>query len=293
MDKKPDLSLVEKFRERRRAYNRGGGRWYDIRNASGDVAEVRIYDEIGFFGITADDFVKELAAITAPQIHVAINSPGGDVFDGIAIYNALRNHPATVTTRVDSLAASAASLIVQAGEHRTMFDSSQMMIHEAWGVAIGNASEMREFADILEMQDEIIADIYASASGKEASIFRDLMAKETWLRAEEAVAQGLADEVVEPGASDSIAKRTLRDEIEDTMGVVSSTIDSVERVAALRAEKGKPLSDRNLEGLDGLKGALERMAALLTPESEPVDLAAYRRKVEAYSRSAIPVESYL
>lgn len=180
---------------------RNTGRWYDIRNATGPVATVRIYDEIGYWGVTAADFVEEISAITAPEIEVQINSPGGDVFDGLAIYNALRLHKAKVTTRVDGLAASAASVIVQAGDRRIMVESAQLMIHEAWGVAIGPADEMREFADLLDQQNTVIAKIYASASGRDVDEFLALMEAETWLTDEAAVEAGLADEVLVPAAS--------------------------------------------------------------------------------------------
>lgn len=178
------------------------GRWYTIANQTGDVAEIRIYDEIWVGGLTAKDFAADLERITAPEIIVAINSPGGDVFDSIAIYNALRNHPATITTRVDGVAASAASLIVQAGERRIMMPASQMMIHEAWGIAVGPSSEIRDFAELLERQTDVIANIYAERSGKPADHFRELMAGggDTWFTAEEAIGEGLADELAQPEA---------------------------------------------------------------------------------------------
>lgn len=180
-----------------------GERWYSIHNEAGPVAEVRIYDEIGWFGLTAEDFVRELEEITAPEIVCAINCPGGDVFDGIAIYNALRAHPARVTTRVDSLAASVASVIVQAGDRRVMLSASQMMIHEAWGISLGTASEMREFADLLDRQSDVIAGIYSERSGRSARYFRNLMSGgEKWFTDKEAVTAGLADEVLQGSAEE-------------------------------------------------------------------------------------------
>lgn len=173
-------------------------RWYEIKNAAGPVATLRIYSEIGFFGVTAEDFAADLDQITASDIEVQINSPGGEVFAGIAIYNALRSHPARVTTRVDGIAASIASVIAQAGDHRVMLESSQMMIHEAWGLAVGPAGDMREMADLLDRQSDVVAGIYAARAGGEVAKFRELMANQTWLTDAEAVASGLADEVVAP-----------------------------------------------------------------------------------------------
>jgi len=177
--------------------------WFRIVNqADGDTAAVWLYDEIGWTGTTAGEFVDQLGQIDAAAIDVHINSIGGSVFDGIAIYNALRAHDATVTTRVDSAALSIASVIAQAGDRRIMLSGSQMMIHEAWGLTIGFAGDMRESAELLDRQTENIAGIYAErvgGSGKK-SRFLSLMAGEHWMNADETVAEGLADEVVRPKA---------------------------------------------------------------------------------------------
>ncbi len=177
------------------------GEWYDVRNASTDRAVIRIYDEISFLGITAEDFAADLAKITAPTVEVQINSPGGNVFDGIAIYNALRAHPARIITRVDGLAASIASVIVQAGDERIMAGASQMMIHQAWAVAVGNTDDLAEMAKLLARQDDILAGIYAQRSGKTTAHARKLMAGETWLTADEAVTERLADRVLNTSKS--------------------------------------------------------------------------------------------
>ena len=124
-----DLRALAKDRMLESGVQREAG--YTIQNAAGEEAVVRIYDEIWWLGVNAQDLTRELDAITAPSIRVEINSPGGDVFDGIAIYNALRNHPAHVTTRVDGLAASIASVIAQAGDKRLIQPAAQLMIHNA------------------------------------------------------------------------------------------------------------------------------------------------------------------
>lgn len=169
--------------------------WYTIRNAASPVAEVLIYDEIGYWGVTAEDFVRELQAVTAPAIDLRINSPGGEVFDGIAIMNALRAHPATVTGYVDGMALSAASFILQAADRRIMRRQAQMMIHDAMGLAIGNAADMRQMADELDRVSDTIASVYAERSGEDTGVWRERMRAETWYGADEAVAAGLADEV--------------------------------------------------------------------------------------------------
>jgi len=174
----------------------GRADWYRIEAKSSAKASIYIYDEIGYVGITAQDFVRDLQAVKAPEIELHIDSPGGDVFDAVSIYNAVRDHPAVVTTVVDSLAASAASFIAQAGDKRVMNRNSTMMIHDGHGMAIGNASDMSAMVDMLDRVSDNIASIYALHAGGTAEGWRELMRAETWYTGEEAVEAGLADEVV-------------------------------------------------------------------------------------------------
>lgn len=190
-------------RERLRSTMARSGKWYDISNTADGVAVVRIYDEISWWGVSADVLASEIAQITAGTIEVQINSPGGNVFDGLAIYNALRLHPARVVTRVDGLAASAASAIAQAGDHRIMVSSSQMMIHEAWGACVGNAADMLDMAALLDQQNAVLAELYAERSGGDVEAFRAAMSAETWYTAQAAVDAGLADEVLIPTRQDA------------------------------------------------------------------------------------------
>jgi len=171
--------------------------WYRIvRNAAG-VAQVNIYDEIGMLGVPADGFMRDLAAIPG-DIELHLNSPGGDVFDGIAIYNTLKQRQGRVTVVVDGLAASAASFIAQAASPGclAMAPHSQMMIHDGFGLAVGNAADMRQMADLLDKASDNIAGIYADRTGKPAAYWRERMRDETWLDDREAVAEGLADHVL-------------------------------------------------------------------------------------------------
>ncbi|MCG6493431.1 head maturation protease, ClpP-related [Kitasatospora sp. A2-31] len=173
--------------------------WYRITNSiGGGTATVHIYDEIGYWGVTASDFVRELSAVNASLIEVHINSPGGEIFDGIAIANALRAHPANVVTYVDSLAASIASVIALAGDRVVMAPNSQMMIHDGSGICLGNAADMREMAELLDRQSDNIAEVYAAKAGGTVEEWRALMTAETWYTAAEAVAAGLADELAAP-----------------------------------------------------------------------------------------------
>ena len=170
--------------------------WYRIVDGvAGDPAEVFIYDFIDDFGVNANDFVRDLRAITAKAIDLHINSGGGFVFDAIAIYSALKNHGATVNVSVDGIAASAASFIAQAGDTVTIEKPAKMMIHDAAGLVIGNAPDMRAMADLLDDLSDTIAGIYADRAGGTVASWREAMGRETWYSAEQAVTAGLADRV--------------------------------------------------------------------------------------------------
>ena len=146
-------------------------------------------------------FVNELNAIDTKNIQLHINSPGGSVFDGIAIHAALVNHKATVNTIVDGIAASAASFIMQAGDTRSIEKPGTVMIHDASGLVLGNASDMRQMADLLDQMSDTIAGIYADRSGGKTADFRASMQAETWYTSSQAVAAGLADTVLNDTAA--------------------------------------------------------------------------------------------
>ena len=190
------------------------GDWYRIEAKAGDrSATVSIYDEIGWAGTTAKDFAGELRALDADEITLRLNSPGGDAWDGIAIFNALRDHKASVHVVVDGLAASAASFIAQAGDRITMNRGAQMMIHDAAGLAIGNARDMRDMAEVLDRVSDSIAGIYAARSGRPVAEFRAAMARDTWYTAAEAVDAGLADEVATDPAEKPAATASARQRV--------------------------------------------------------------------------------
>ncbi|MEV6181344.1 head maturation protease, ClpP-related [Streptomyces sp. NPDC052015] len=172
--------------------------WYRITNAtSADEAEVMLYDEIGgWWGATADDFIRDLRAISAPKVRVRVNSPGGSVFEGVAIANALRGLTAEVTIQVDGIAASIASVIAMAGDRVVMMPNTTLMIHDASGVCMGNAADMAEMEELLDLISDNIADAYAARAGGTRDEWRARMKAETWYLPEDAVEAGLADEVM-------------------------------------------------------------------------------------------------
>jgi ATP-dependent Clp endopeptidase proteolytic subunit ClpP len=163
-----------------------------------DTADLMIYEPIGWWGTRAKDFVTQLRDLDVSRINLSINSPGGDVYDGLAIYSALLSHKAKVVATVDGLAASAASFILQAADERRVAKHAEVMIHDAWGLAIGNAADMQAMADLLNRASANIAGIYADAGTMTAAEYRDLMLAETWFTADEAVDAGLADSVDDP-----------------------------------------------------------------------------------------------
>lgn len=174
-----------------------GGRddWYRLENKAGSKPELYIYDEIGYFGHTAKGLADDLAAIDADELTVHLNSPGGDIFDGLAIYQALKDHRASVTVRVDGLAASIASVIAMAADRLVMAPKSTFMIHDGWSMTAGNAADMRKLADLLDKQSDIIASVYSDRAGQTTDFWRDRMKDETWYNAQEALDAGLIDEI--------------------------------------------------------------------------------------------------
>lgn len=182
--------------------------WFSITNLSAEEASINIFDEIGFWGTTAQGFVDQLNAITTPKITVYINSPGGEVFDGIAIHTALAQSKAHVTTFNTGIAASAASYIMMAGDTIKTARNAMWMLHDASGMCWGNATTMRQEADLLDKLSMNIADMYAmQAGGTQAEWFARLENTETWYTGAEALAAGLADEMTdadEPDEDDSL-----------------------------------------------------------------------------------------
>ena len=172
--------------------------WYTIRaRASG--TEVLIYDEIGAYGVTAKGFLAELGALPDDAaIDLRLNSPGGSVFDAVAIYNALMRHPGEITVWIDGIAASAASYIAMAGDTIVMPENAFLMIHDPSGLVMGTAEDMRSTAEALDKVKGSLIQGYAAKSGKADDEIATLMAAETWLDAKDALDLGFIDRIAEP-----------------------------------------------------------------------------------------------
>lgn len=178
-------------------------KFWDFKGLAEKKGELYLYGEIGdstLWGdeITPSSFAKDLAALgQIEQIDVFINSPGGSVFAGIAIYNILKRHEARVTVHVDGIAASAASIVAMAGDKIVVPKAATLMIHNAWGIGMGNKKDLRGLADELERLDGQLADIYAGRTGNDREQVAAWMEAERWMSGEEAFADGFADEVEE------------------------------------------------------------------------------------------------
>lgn len=175
--------------------------WFKIVNAA-ERAEIWIYEQIGedFWsgdGTTAKSFQKELSGIKAKQIDLHVNSPGGDVFDGLTIYNLIKQHPANVTTYIDGLAASIASVIALAGDKIVMAENALFMVHNPYGHTMGSSDEMRKMADVLDKVKGSIALAYTGRTGKTEEEIDELMNAETWMSSFEALEYGFIDEITD------------------------------------------------------------------------------------------------
>jgi ATP-dependent Clp protease, protease subunit len=230
--------------------------WFTIKNAT-DAAEatVAIFDEIGMWGITAADFKREFSAITAPIVNVEINSPGGSVFDGIAIYNLLQASDKTINMKVMGVAASIASIILMAGDKITMPANAMQMVHSPSGGVFGTADDMREMADVLDKVKASLVGVYMKRTGKSEADVTAMLAKDTWMTAAEAKEAGFADEIID--AVEMTAKFDM-DRIPEAARVAfkavkkptDTVVETPEQIAARvaaeadAADKAKPVPER-------------------------------------------------
>lgn len=171
--------------------------WYSIKNKTENTASLSIHDEIGLWGVSASQFIHDLKAQSVKTIDLSIHSPGGNLLDGFAMYNALINHPAKIYARVEGIAASAASLVLMAADMISMPEDSFLMIHNPHGGAYGQSADLREMADIMDKMQASIANIYSKRTGIGAFDIVKMLNAETWLNANEAQKLGFADHVTD------------------------------------------------------------------------------------------------
>lgn len=176
--------------------------FFKIENLSEDEAEIFIYDYIGFPFNDAGELICSLSDLSGKPVNARIHSPGGDVFDAMAIYNAFKTYPGKVTMTVDSMAASSASIIMLAGKEVKAYENSMVMVHEPWSLVCGNQFEMRDFADILGKISDNMVDIYAENSNLGKRDIRALLKGDgkqdgTYMTAKEAKEKGFVDTIID------------------------------------------------------------------------------------------------
>ena len=169
--------------------------WYNLKADAGKNPVLSIFDDIGAYGVSAKNFLNDLRSVASTDVDVEINSPGGDVFAGLAIYNGLRASGKKINVKVLGLAASAASLVAMAGDTIEMPENAFMMVHNPWGFAMGGADEMRSTADVLDKIGTSLVSTYAKRTGKSDAEVTALLDAETWMTAQEAVDAGFATSV--------------------------------------------------------------------------------------------------
>ena len=170
--------------------------WYKIQSkASAEMVDVYLFNEIGMWGVTAQDFINDIKEHKEQPMNLHINCVGGDVFDGMAIYNVLLKRTQKTTVYVEGIAASMGSVIALAGDEVIMSENSLLMIHNAWGGTMGEADDMRKYANILDKLSDESADIYVKKTGLSLEEVKDMMDEETWLNAEEALEYGFVDSI--------------------------------------------------------------------------------------------------
>lgn len=169
--------------------------WYAIDSSEGQT-EVLIYDVIGWPFVDANMFARDFNKIKSKEITVGINSPGGDVFDGTAIFNTIDNHPAKITTRIDGIAASMASIIALAGDEIQIASNAYYMMHNPWSFAMGDYRDFEKEADLLKRIADTLAGTYSDKTNIDIEAVKTMMDDETWIIGDELVDQGFADKVI-------------------------------------------------------------------------------------------------
>lgn len=180
-------------------------KFYAMESTGNNETTVTLYDEIGAFGAGSKEFLGDLSKLSGQHIHLRINSPGGSVVEGTAIYNALRRHQGGLTVHIDAMAASMASVIAMAGSPVYIADNALLMIHNPWTVSMGESKDLRKEADLLDKLKVNLRNAYVRKTGMNETDISAMMDAETWLDAVEAVSLGFADAIEEGVAAAATA----------------------------------------------------------------------------------------
>jgi ATP-dependent Clp protease protease subunit len=232
--------------------------WYEIKATSDDSAELFIYDYIGWPFNDAGEVVRSVADMRGKDITVRINSPGGDVFDAMAIYNAFTGHDAKVTTRAEALAASAASIILLAGKEVQAYQNAMLMVHDPWLLVAGNRYDLREAADILDKISGNMVDIYSEQSNVGKKDMREMLKSETWLTAKEAKDKGFINTILDrKGKAKAAFDLSMFENVPDDLvveGNQAPTIRDAEKAlrdAGFSRDKAKAMLAGGWQNADG------------------------------------------
>lgn len=274
-------------------------KWYRIQAKGKNRAKILIYEQIGasWFeeGVTAKKFVKEIDALDVSVIDLHINSPGGSVFDGTSIYNALKDHKAKINVMIDGVAASIASVIAMAGDTVTMPNNTTMMIHDPTGGAYGTAKDMKKMADALDTIKSGMVNAYTDRTGMDDDEISEMMSEETWMTAAEAVEFGFADKVL----NRSVKVEANFQAMADFKNVPESIIKTL-----TKTQEDKPM-EINLElitskhpdivaailktvDLDYVKANCPQIVDTLTAEGTTAGAEAERARIQAIKEQAFP-----
>jgi len=203
-------------------------KFYALEQTGNNETTVTLYDEIGAFGAGSKEFLADLGKLSGQHIHLRINSPGGSVVEGTAIYNALRRHEGGLTVHIDAMAASMASVIAMAGSPVFMADNALLMIHNPWTVSMGESKDLRKEADLLDKLKVNLRNAYVRKTGMDAEEIAKMMDEETWLDAVEAVALGFADAIEEGVAAAATATPEMLRARFDKFAKASSSMNPTE-----------------------------------------------------------------
>lgn len=258
---------------------------YEIKAASDDTAELWVLDALGWPWNDINAMIREVSALKAKELLVRLNTPGGDIIDTFALYQAIKNHSAKVTVRIESLAASAGSVLAMAGDKVEAYPSSLMMIHNAWVCVAGNRFELQDTADLLEKIDNNMQEIYTAKTKIGKREIADMLKNETWLSAKEMKEKGFIDSIIEGKAAkaafdlsifanlpdefkaegrpkDAITERDLEREIRDVFGLSHNKAKEV--IARCKELKGDKAEEAAKQAeINELKVELNKLASIV------------------------------
>lgn len=222
--------------ESKNTMNNPTQKFYALEKSDDGTATIHLYDEVGAFGAGSKEFLADLGKLDGQHIHLRINSPGGSVVEGTAIYNALRRHKGGLTVHIDALAASMASVIAMAGAPVYIADNALLMIHNPWTISAGDADQLRKEADLLDKLKSTLVNAYTRKTGMDQEQIAEMMNSETWLDAVEAVALGFADAIEEGVAAAATATpESLRARFDTFAKGMTAPIETPEPLEVIEA----------------------------------------------------------